>query len=157
MVADLDMVFPGEPRDRAAARADRLDVDHRNAHRERADRAAVGHVRLATFDQTEVGRGPAGVKRDDVRKACYLGNDSAAQHTGGGAGKGSRDRLTNDLGGAGDATARLHDQERLVLEVAELVVNAAQIALHVRLDERVDERRHRALVFAILRQHVTGQ
>ena len=36
-------------------------------------------------------------------------------------------------------------------------MDAAQIALHVRLDERVDQRGHRAFVFAILRQHVAGQ
>ena len=66
--------------------------------------------------------------------------------------------LLHDLLGARDAAARLHDQERLVLEAgAELVVHAPQIALHVRLDEGVDQGGHRALVFAIFRQHVAGE
>ena len=67
--ADLEMAFAGDPRDRAAAGADRLDVDHRDAHREGADRATVGDVRLAAFDQAEIGRGAAGIQRDDVRES----------------------------------------------------------------------------------------
>ena len=155
--ADLEMVFTGEPRDRAAAGADRLDVDHRNANREGADRATVGDVRLAAFDQAEVGRGAARIQRHNVREAGHLGNHGAAQRAGGGAGEGGGDRLAHHLGGACDTAARLHDQERLVLEIAELVMDAAQVALHVRLDERVDQRGHCALVFTVLRQHLAGQ
>ena len=90
-------------------------------------------------------------------KARHLGNHRAAERACRGSGQRGGDRLAHHLGGAGDAAARLHDQERLVLEIAELVVDAAQIALHVRLDERIDQRGHRALVFAIFRQHVAGQ
>ena len=60
--------------------------------------------------------------------------------------------------GARDPTARLHHQERLVVETrAKLIRHARQIAGHVRLDERIDQRRHRALVLAIFRQHVAGE
>ncbi len=39
----------------------------------------------------------------------------------------------------------------------ELVVHAPEIAFHVRLDESVDQRRHRALVLAVFRQDGGGQ
>ena len=155
---DLEVAFAADPGDRAAAGADGLDVDHRDAHRERADRAAIGDVRPAAFDQAEVGRGAAGVERHHVGEAGDLGHHGAAERAGRRARQRGGDRLPHDLLGAGDAAARLHHQERLVLEAgAELVVHAAQIAFHVRLDEGVDQSGDRALVFAIFGQHRAGE
>ena len=71
---DVQLPFARNPGDRAAAGADRLDVEHRNAHREAADAAAVGDLRLGAFDQAEVGRGAAGVERHQVGKSGDLGD-----------------------------------------------------------------------------------
>src|SRR5262249_32914922 len=69
---DLEVAFAADPRDRSAAGADGLDVDHRDAYGIRADRAAVGDVRLAAFDDAEVGRGAAGIERHHFGKAGDL-------------------------------------------------------------------------------------
>ena len=63
---DLEMALAADPGNRAAAGADGLDVDHRDAHREGADRAAVGHMRLGALDQAEIGRGAAGVQGHQI-------------------------------------------------------------------------------------------
>ena len=112
--ADLEMAFAADPGDRAAAGADGLDVDHRDAHRERADRAAIGDVRLAALDQAEIGRGAAGIERHHVGEAGDLGDHGAAERAGRRTRQRGGDRLAHDLLGAGDAAARLHHQERLV-------------------------------------------
>ena len=44
---DAELAFARDPGDRAAAGADGLDVEHRNAHRETPDPAAVGDFGLA--------------------------------------------------------------------------------------------------------------
>ena len=53
--------------DRAAARADRDHVDHRQADRPAADAAVGGEARLAAGDQADVGGGAADVDADQVR------------------------------------------------------------------------------------------
>jgi len=155
---DLEVAFAADPGDRSAAGADGLDVDHRDAHGIRADRAAVGHVRLAAFDQAEVGRGAAGIERHHVGEAGDLGDHRARERASRGTRQRRRDRLAQHLIGAGHAAARLHDEERLVLQAgAERLVHAIEIALHVRLDEGVDQGRDRALVLAVFRQHRAGE
>ena len=121
----------------------------------RPTRAAVGDLRLGAFDQAEVGRGAAGVERHQVGKSGDLGDDGAAERARGRPGKRRRDRLAHDLVGAGDAAARLHDQKRLLVELLpQLVADVVEIAAHMRLDERIDQRRHRPLVFAVFGKHV---
>jgi hypothetical protein len=61
--ADLEMAFAADPGDRTAAGADGLDIDHRDPHRKRTDRPAIGDLRLAAFNQAQVRRGAAGVQR----------------------------------------------------------------------------------------------
>ncbi len=156
--ADLEMPFAAEPGDRAAAGPDRLDVDHRDADGKCADRTAVGDVGLGAFDQAEIGGGAAGIERHQIGKARDLGDDGRAERARGRAGQRRRDRFAHHLLGAGDATARLHDQERPFLQVgAERVVHAIEVAHHVRLDEGIDQGRHRPLVFPVFRQHRAGE
>ena len=113
---------------------------------------------LRAFDQAEVGRGAAGVQRHEIGKAGDLRDHRAAERARGRSRQRRRDRLAHDLIGAGDAARRLHHQERLFVQFGtELVANAIEITAHVRLDERVDQRRHGALVFAVFGQHVAGQ
>jgi len=113
--ADLEMAFAGNPGDRAAAGADGFDVDHRDPDRKRADRSAIGDLRLAAFDQAQIGRGAAGIQRHQIREARDLGDDRAAERAGGRPRQGRGDRLAHHLLRAGDAAARLHHQERLGL------------------------------------------
>ena len=155
---DLEMTLAADPGDRAATRADGLDVDHRDAHRERTDGTAIGHMRLGTFDQAEIGRGAAGVQGDHIGKPRHLGNDRAAERAGGRPRQRRGDRFAHHLIRAGDAAARLHHQERLLAQAGtELVADAFEIAAHMRFDEGVDEGRHRALILAVFRQHVAGE
>ena len=69
---DFEMPLARDPGNRTAAGADGLDIDHRHAHRKAPDRAAVGDARLGVLDQAEIGRGAAGVERDQVGKTCDL-------------------------------------------------------------------------------------
>ena len=59
-----------DARDRAAAGADLLDVDHRNLHRQpggvAADERAAGHQHLAAMDDAGLGGGAAHVEGDGV-------------------------------------------------------------------------------------------
>ena len=156
--ADLEMTFAADPGDRTAAGADGLDVDHRDPHRKRTDRSAIGDLRLAAFDQAKIGRGAAGIQRHQIRKARDLGDDGRAERAGRRARERRGDRLAHHLIGAGDAAARLHHQKRLVLQAgAKFLMHALEIAFHMRLDEGIHQRRHRALIFAIFRQHHAGQ
>src|SRR5262249_30225633 len=68
----------------------------------------------------------------------------------GGARERSGDRFARYLIGAGNATARLHDQQWLVAQPwSKRLIDTLEIASHGRFDEGVDQRRHRALVFSI--------
>ena len=55
-----------DPRDRAAAGADRVDVDDRDADRDAVERRLARHLRAAVEHQADVGAGAAHVDRDDV-------------------------------------------------------------------------------------------
>ena len=146
------MPFAADPRDRSAAGADGSDVDHRDAHGKCTHRAAIGDLRLAAFDQAEIGRGAARIERHDVGKAGDLRDHGARERAGRGARQRRRDRFVQDLLRAGDAAARLHHEERLVPQGgAELVVHAIEITFHVRLDERIHQGRDCAFVLAIFR------
>jgi hypothetical protein len=70
-----------DARDRAAAGADLLDVDHRHLHRQpggvAADQRAAGHQHGAVVDDAGLGRGAAHVEGDGV-----LERDAVAQRLG---------------------------------------------------------------------------
>ncbi len=155
---DLEMALAADPGDRAAAGADGLDVDHRDAHRERSDRAAVGDLRHARLDQAQVGGGATSVQRNQILEAGDLRDHRGAERACRRPGQRGGDRLVHDLLARDHAARGLHHQERLRSQVRpEFVVDALQVAPHVRLHERVDERRHRALVLAVLGQHVARE
>ncbi len=81
--SDSQVALAADPGDRAAAGADGLDVDHRNADREWPDQAAVGEMRLAAFDQAKISRGAAGIERHDIVETRDLGDHGAADGAGG--------------------------------------------------------------------------
>ena len=66
--------------DRAAAGADRVDVDHRHHRLVVADLRVeqVPHAQLAARGHADVGRGAADVERDDVVEARHLARPDAA-------------------------------------------------------------------------------
>ena len=63
--ADLHQAVAVEPGDRAAAGADRVDVDHGEADREARHLALEGDFGGAAVDQRDVGGGAAHVERDE--------------------------------------------------------------------------------------------
>ncbi|CAB4875437.1 unannotated protein [freshwater metagenome] len=55
------------PRDRATARTDGMDVDHRQGYRPPRDAAATGLARSAAFDHADVAGGSAHVEAEQLR------------------------------------------------------------------------------------------
>ncbi len=101
--ADFQMALAGDPGDRAAARADGLDIDHRHPHRKTPDHAAIGDIGLGVFDQAQIGRSAAGIEGDEIGKARDLGDHRAADGAGRRPGQRRGDRLPHHLIGTGDA------------------------------------------------------
>ena len=110
--ADLEQAAAIDPGDRAAARADGRDLDHRRAHDQAEIDRGLRRQRVpAVGDQRHVEAGPAHVAGDDVGEARAArdmrGRDDAGRRTR----QGRADRqMARDLGGH-DAAIRLHDQE----------------------------------------------
>ena len=101
-----------DARDRAAARPDRDDVDHGQADRPAADAAVGGEARLAAVDQGDVGRGAADVDADEVLRARRWRRRSPRRRRRP-PGRTAPSRPARAHGArAGDAAARLHEQER---------------------------------------------
>ena len=72
-----------DPGDRAAARADRDDVEHRRADRQAVDLAFRGERGAAVLHQADVGRGAAHVEGDQVLEARARRLARRADHAGG--------------------------------------------------------------------------
>ena len=68
--------------DRAAARADRHHVDHRQRQRPFADMALLGERDAAVLDQADVGAGAADIDGDDILDAARRGDVARADHAG---------------------------------------------------------------------------
>ena len=92
--ADAERVARVDIGDRAAAGADRVDIDHRHQHRQLRDLgiARVLDPQLAVLDHADVGGGAADVDGDDVLRAARLAGPAPADHAAGGAGEQQADR-----------------------------------------------------------------
>ena len=92
--ADAEDAALVDVRDRAAARADRVDVDHRHHRLVVADLRVeqVSHPQLAARRDADVGRGAADVERDDVVEARDAARPDAADQPGDRAGHEQVDR-----------------------------------------------------------------
>ena len=146
-----------DPGDRAAARADGDDVDHRHPDREAPDAAFSRELGLGSLDQADVGRGAAGVDRDHPLVAGLAGQPGSAQRAGRRTRERGRDRLPGHRRGGQDAAVRLHDQQRRRgRDLTQSRRRALQVAGDVRLHEGVDQGGHRALVLAVLGPDLTG-
>src|SRR5690606_16766357 len=95
--ADLQRALRRPPRDRAAARPDGHDVDHRDLDGVAADRALGGEGRLPVQDDRDVGGGAAAVQRDDGAVPAVRDDERRAERARRRAGQHGRDRLPGDL------------------------------------------------------------
>ena len=150
-----------DPDDRAAARADRLDVDRPDAGDVTDPASAkprLGCVRdLPARDQAHVERGAPGVADDQVgRSGFFLLHPGLRTDVGKGGNRSHRrsgadrvDRTLDDLLGAPGAAERRGDEDVAAQPgFAEVRLQRAQIALHQRLQRRVDCRGGSAAVLA---------
>ena len=144
--------------DRAAAGADRHDVDHRQADGPAADAAVGGEAGLAAVDEGDVGGGAADVDADEVGVAAGRADVGRADRAGSGAGERGLHRRASHVAGAGDAAGRFHQQQRrLDAALGHARVEALDVGGDDRHDVGVEDGRHAALVLAEYRQHLARQ
>ena len=132
---------------RPAAGADRLDVDHRQTDQVAMMPVPAGpHLGLAAADQADVVARTAHVDGDEVAHAGRAGDGRRAHHAARRPRAHDRDGLLGDVSARHDTAVRLHD-EQLATEsgLAQAVVEAAQVALDLRADVGIHERRAGAL------------
>ncbi len=95
--------------DGAAARADGVDIKHRDAHRQACHLAFRGRARV-TVDQRDVGGRAAHVKGDDAGEPAAPGHRGRPDHAAGGTGEHGAGWLARGGRKRGDPAARLHDE-----------------------------------------------
>ena len=144
--------------DRAAARADRVDVDGRDADAEVRDRRLAPDRRLAVLAERDVGGRPSHVEREDVVEAGFARDEERAGDAARRAGEHRVDRVAGRLARRHQARVRAEDVDvRLRADRLELGLEAADVVGDLRPDVRVHARGERALVLAELGQHVRAQ
>lgn len=127
--------------DRAAPRADGVDIEHWDAQGIAAHaglRADVGLV----VDQRDVGRGPAHVKTDDLMITSLGGDVLRADYTTGWTGENAAHCAPTRLDGANTPTVGLHDAQALA---SQRFLETGKVAVHDRRDVGIDRCRARAL------------
>ncbi len=141
-----------DPRDRAAAGADRVDVDHRQAHRQAGDGALHGEVGLAAAlgEEERVAARAAHVEAQGGR----LADDPRRHRAAGGAGEQHGGRVGGGLlerrdPAGGEHHVRLRQPSRL-----RGLAQAAEIAARGRAERGIDGRGRRALELAHLGGHL---
>ena len=149
--ADVEAARLVDVGDRAAAGADRHEIDHRRQHRMAAD---VGVTRVHDFhgaarDRRDVGRGAADVDGDDVRNTGHLALGGAPDDAARRAGHQDANRpLGAGLDGR-DATVRLHDPElRADAGAPQAGLEIVEVEGGLRADIAVHRRGREALVLA---------
>ena len=142
--------------DRAAAGADRVDVDHRQQQREAGDRGAarVGLGKAAVDDNADVGAGSADVEGD---QACAVRSSSPTQappSTPAASPDSSviTGRSATMAGVATPPFEAITRRSALQPGVAQRTFEAADVAAHLRSDERAQRRGGEPLELAELRR-----
>jgi hypothetical protein len=152
---DLESASCVDVRDRAAAGADRVQVDHRHEDRIARDEriARRGLRELAVGHDADVGARAADVERDQVVAIGELPDPGAAEHAGREPRHQRVDRQIGDRARRRDAAVRHHDvdfaAEARGLETA---CEPVDVIAHERTDERVHRGRREALELAELRR-----
>ena len=146
-----------EPDDRAAAGADRLDVESRHEERVLVDHGLRGAQRFAIGDDADVERGPAHVAGDHVRVVHLPGQVGGAGDPADRPRADREERLSGRLPRRHDPTGRLHDQQGMLKSVfAGRLVHLVDVVGGAGPDEGVDRGRRRALVLTGLGDQLVG-
>src|SRR5450631_1776629 len=108
--ADAEYTGGVEAGEGAAAGADGVDVEQRDADGEAGDLGVSGGCDFA-FDEGDVGGGASHVESDDAIEAAGPGGGGGADDTSGGAGKNGADGFAGSGGEGGDASGGLHYED----------------------------------------------
>ena len=113
-------------------------------------------MRRAVLDNRDVGAGATTVQRQNPFEACRLSQQRRPQRARGRTTEQCADRLPGNLACGDHSAVGLHDVERRRRAdlVAQPRFDLADVPGHARLYERIDQRRHRALVLAVFGQHL---
>ena len=155
--ADAEDPAGVDVRDRAAAGADRVDVDHRDHRLIRPDLGVqqVLHAQLAVLREADVGGRPADVERDHVGLTGLPARPDASDDAGDRARHEQVDRLLHGTRGRRDARGRRHQVDaRPDLHLAQGRVEAADVVGDLGTDVGVQADGREALVLAVLRNHL---
>ncbi len=151
----LERPLGRDPGDRAAAGADRDDVDHRDLGRVLPDHALGGERRLPVHHHGHVGRGASAIQGEHGVVPGVPGDERRAERARGRAGQHGGDRLVDDLLGGEHAAVGLHDPQRHArADLVQAAADVRHVAGDLGLDRGVHQRGDRALVPPVLPQHV---
>src|SRR5207245_1068118 len=146
------------PRARAAAGAERVDVDRRQRDLRDADGLLTGQLRLAALEEGDVRGRPAHVEGDEIRLFDESGAVAARGDAAGRAGQHRAGGHAGRLAHRGHAAVRLNDQDVAAGAVAlETRGEIFQVARQRRPDVRVHDGRPDPLVLLDLRQDLAGE
>ena len=149
--ADRERAEPVDARDRAAARADRADVDLRQRHGMARHRAAVAQLRLAADHERDVGGGAADVDGERVGDAGQVATRAAPSTPAAGPDEISPTGSAAASAAAGDPARGAHQvQRRVDAGRLQLRGQVAHVAADQRQQRRVDGGRGAARVLAHL-------
>ena len=148
----------GHVGDRAATRADRVDVDGRDADAEVRDRRLAPDRRLPVLAERDVGGRPSHVEREDVLEAGLGGDEEGAGDTAGRPGEHRVDRVPCRLAGRHQPGVRAEDVHvRLRPDRLELGLEAIHVVGDLRPHVGVHAGRQRPLVLPELGQHLGAE
>ena len=156
--ADAQHAAVIDPDDRAAAGADRHDVEHGRADRQAVDLALRGQRRPAVLHQADVGRGAAHVEGDEVPEARARRLARRADHAGGRSGIERGDgALAHRRGRQAPAVGLHHREAAGEARLGQLALEAVQVAVDHRLHIGRQQRRRGALELAELARHLMAR
>jgi hypothetical protein len=143
--------------DRAAAGADRVDIDHRRQHRVAADpRVAGGSLgKTPVDDDADIGRGAADIEGDQAIASRQPTAPGAPKNAGSRSREQRQHRGLRDGCRCGDAAIGAHHvQIGGEAFVAEAARQPRHVVAQARPDEGVEQSRGKALELAELRRHL---
>ena len=153
--ADAQQPAVVDARDRAAAGADRVDVDRRQREPPAVDDRVGHHERRAVLHERGVEAGAAHVDRQAVVLAVRRQMPEAGGRARGRAREQRERGALGHLGGRRDAAVRLHHQQHAAeAEVVEAAHERLQVTGDDRPHVRVEDGRRRSVVVAHLREQV---
>ena len=147
-----------DARDRAAARADGMDVEHRQRDRPQVDFSLGGDHRIALMDQRDVAASATHIESDDVVDADPLASAHGRNDAAGWTGEDGGHRLLSRPFERRYTAVGLHDVELRCrnTHLAHAVFQTVQVTCHHRLDIGVDDRGAQPIKLANLRQDFIG-